>query len=380
MQSSGLSGPAQGPLSRKLDELHAADKVSKKNLGKLDKIVGELDNTKNNPALMNAIKSMGKSTGDLKGLFISLRVKLVDQNSRMFDKKQGQLISIEEKIIPIAKKVDEKNIRLRMRSIDAEIDDKEGEVERLDGKNRRNAERKAPLEKKIEWAKASDSDLESIRNNLRKKTAKLIANVQKPHEKKISTIDRQIQSLKNSKDLALEHASRNGVAVSQRLDWAVEGKIYDHTNTGFGTETWSSYIQRDEFVIKTFGSVKKEGDGKYPQYIKVPNAAGEEWKRLVKDFLDSPAKLEKLQLDKDKLEKDHRQLVELMTSEAESPDNKISEQEITEINNSISTFKKEDENREKKIKEFKDSISKLKQERTRLVEEFMFLQRMSPAS
>lgn len=107
---------------------------------------------------------------------------------------------------------------------------------------------------------------------------------------------------------------------------AIAGKIHDPENTGFGP-MWSSHIQSDEFVMKKFGCI--EGYGKYGERIKVPNAEGEMWKILVKDFMGSPAKLDKLQSEKTKLENGYRQQAELMTRQAKIPHEKISEQEIT---------------------------------------------------
>lgn len=373
MQSSGLSGPAQGPLSLKLYELCTADKVSKKPLGKLGKLVGELGRAQNNSELMNEIKLTGKSTGDLKGLFISLHGRLAGQNSRMFDKKQRQLKSIEKIIIPVAKEIDIGKKMLRIDSVEGEIRVTKKEVAKLDGENRKNGKKIARLEESIRWANTSDSDLESIRNKRRERAVERIANVQKQYERKISTIDSEIQSLTNSKDRAVEHASSHGVAVSRLLDLAIAGKVYDLKDTGFGPTMLSTHIASDEFAMKEFGYVKKEGYGKYAQDIKVPNAEGEMWKRLLKVFMGSPAKLDKLQSTKAELEKEYRQLVVLMTREAESPDNKISGQEINEKNNYISTFKEENESREKKITEFKDSISELKQERIKLFEEIRVL-------
>lgn len=333
MQSSSLSGP-QGILSLKLHELCNANKVSKKTLGELGKLVGVLGGVRNNSyELRNVIKSTGR----------------IDSGEKW----------------------------LRIDSIDREIRVTKKEVGKLNGENSKNREKILRLEQDIRWANTSDSDLESIRNKRRKRANERIAKAQERYEHKISKKDRDIQSLTNSKDRAVEHASNHGVAVRSRLSLAIAGEIYDPKNTGFGP-MWSSHIQSDEFAMKEFGFI--EGYGKYGERIKVPNAEGEMWKILVKDFMGSPAKLDKLQSDKAKLEKGCRQLVELMTRDAEIPDKKISGQEITEIYNSISTFKEENESREQKITDFKVSISELEQERTRLLEEILVLQRISPAS
>lgn len=377
MQSSGLSGP-QVLLSLKLHELCTANKVSKKHLGELGKLVGVLGGVRNNSyELRNAIKSMGKSTEDLMVLFSLLNGVLDRQNSRMFDKKQRQLKSIEKIIMPVAKEIDSKAKRLKIDNIDREIRVTKKEIGKLDDESRKNGEKILRLEQDIRWAKTSDSDLESIRNKRRERANELNAEALERWENRNSWKDRDIQSRTNSKDRAVEHASNHGVAVRVPLDLAIAGKIYDPENTGFGP-MWSSHIQSDEFVMKKFGCI--EGYGKYEERIKVPNAEGEMWKILVKDFMGSPARLDKLQSEKTKLENGYRQQAELMTRQAKIPHEKISEQEITEKYNAISTFKEENENREQKITDFKVSISELERERTKLLEDIMVLQRLSPVS
>jgi hypothetical protein len=311
----------QNKLIAAFDKLVSSDRVHKNDLKTLNKIVDKLIKVENGQDIMSKMGANGKDPNALKNTFSMLLSKLEKQNSGMFKEKETALTNIRDKMMPVVEKVKATEINNQLsqladtnKFIDNKIAIAASHIKTFEDQNAHIHNEIGTLKTDIEFLRLSGIDVNDHlakidEMNMSWAQAK-VSRLDAVRQKKIETIDNEIDGFKNARQNLIDFANREklpGVSgVEADLVLAEKGEIYDKRDTGFGPTKWRSHISSDAYAMEKFGYIEKEGRREYSDKIKEPNQNGRKWQTLVKNLNKASEEINALKVQAKEINKQHQ--------------------------------------------------------------------------
>lgn len=268
------------------NELSNADKISKKPLNYVSKIISRIEKVENSHDIISVIRGMGKDTVEIEGKIKSLIQKLEGQKSGMHEKKQAALNNISKGAMLYSSNIDYLDVKKKIANLEPSFEGSMRERRVLSKKIDAAENKVVSLQKdltkmQIKLEKTGDAEFAEADGKLREsiKTEISSTNI------KIKELEGKINDYRNFlKKQVMELALPKMVP---HIEKAKSGGIYDPTDKGFGPTTWEQKICSDKYAMKHFGSDLDFGRRQYVE-IKVPNNRGRAWQHAVREYIKEP--------------------------------------------------------------------------------------------
>ncbi|MFT8209729.1 MAG: hypothetical protein ACMZI0_02205 [Symbiopectobacterium sp.] len=260
------------------------DRISHDDLDKMGKVAKGLDFATNGLDLFRRMKI--KDHYDMDKRLAPLFEKLINQQSKHYDKKKDKLTVISEALKrQVTKdpnlrdhyisryKNNLNQIKIEKSLIEKEIlkhtEIKNSNVDKAECFKRKSEE--CSLQLKALLNDDAETVIKKVNNNL-------------------SETKRYVASFYNELSEISRHAQKNISNLDYILRLAADNKIYSAKDIGFGPTTWKSYLSGDTYAKKYFGTQRVYGRRKYIER-EIPSAQGKKWQSTLIDYCNAYAAL-----------------------------------------------------------------------------------------
>ncbi|MBP6080399.1 MAG: hypothetical protein KA732_03875 [Providencia sp.] len=282
------------------NKLESSDKVSKKPLNELSKLVNNIEKIVNSSEAKSLTFAGTKS---LESRFNALDIKLNKQNSGMLKEKSTKLESIKQSFLKSLSKIEGNELANEKRTLTKELSlsstaltDVQQNLKQIENKVKDNDNNLKICSDPSESAKLLESFKEknsSIDNQITQKKSE--------GSDKIKKMDDQIKNVKSNllgqiKQIAGDKFS----GIKEDLRKAEAGKIYESDKNGLGATSWKAHINDSSYAMEKFGFKLVSGHREYSSKGKELNSTASKFNELVKNYLDPSSTVNNLKMEKQK--------------------------------------------------------------------------------